>query len=206
MAELEAAHAKAMEDTQHLRSPTNGDIVPEDSTAHMTQALPQAVHLDIAPMVQRTDISRMRSSDPVPGQPGTLSISSQVGDERASASTRRDGVPQCMPAGRARRSSIFQQTATGIKTMLQLATNTNQVAPALFEEVRLIPPLHVMFHCQSGVCFSLEFCTCLRDTHNPSLWFEPLYCRIFLPGRRLAACQLPSGEGMDWFGQVVEIW
>lgn len=147
MAELEVARAKAMENTQHLRSSTDCDVVSMDNTAHVTQALPQAIHLDIAPMVQRTDISLMRSSNPVPGQPGNLSMSNQGGTEHPSAVFPHDGVPQCTPAGRARRSSIFQQTATGIKTMLQLATGANQVAPALFEEVRLESNLHVVCHC-----------------------------------------------------------
>lgn len=138
MAELQAAHAKAMQNAKRLQSSAIAQSGSSGSQPHGTQPAPSSVHLDIAPFVQRADISQVPYDSVISSVNDELGPASNTGEihENSPAGAAKGGpaVPDDS-GGRARRSSIFQQTAVGIKNIVKIATGSAQVAPALFEEV-----------------------------------------------------------------------
>ena len=132
LAELRAAHAKAMQNAEHLQS-GEADPVILATQPHHPQAGTSSVLLDISPLVQRTDVSHVAHAK---NSPAASEDSQKIDDfERACHASATGSEGGTVQSDRARRTSIFQQTAVGIKTIVQMATGSNQAAPALFEEV-----------------------------------------------------------------------
>lgn len=88
-------------------------------------------------MVQHTDISQIATAEITSDVCSGSSAPVPNDAERRSAITLDTPVVGCAAGGKARRSSLFQQTAAGIKAAFQIATGNNQVEPALFGEVSL---------------------------------------------------------------------
>eukprot|EP00892_Ulva_mutabilis_P007395 jgi/Ulvmu1/5027/UM021_0044.1 len=134
MVELQAAHAKAMESAERLR--VSATAKTDALGPNGSQPGASTVHLDIAPLVQRADVSQVLESN-IDSQTGECEPSSDTGrppESECDRSHNGSAAGSAVSSGRARRSSIFQQTAVGIKNIMQIAKGSNQVAPALFEE------------------------------------------------------------------------
>lgn len=128
-----------MQNVQQLQSSIESEQESRIRSLQTEQAAQPSIHLDIAPMVQRTDISQMNDEQENGAHDEVSDDSAENALPRSSETGSKSPVAfnaEPKRNSRPRRSSIFQQTATGIKAMYQLATGANQVAPALFEEVR----------------------------------------------------------------------